>query len=299
MSKYSKLLIFNILHIKSGENDARKYIPWIYVIFCLFETDTGDKNLHGDGLVRGSRALGKDRGRFEEDFREVRQQCGSAWCIRGARFGERERATVARIREQTKSPSATSARRSAARLVHIDAEREGLGDARAGSICPFAFSRCACSLRFPGSGLGCTWCFSLVPVHLPSPHLVGERDSSRNAEERHARVNLNSAMLRPCWPAQCRHRSFRRPCPILLEIYLLAREPPANAAPRCCRRCLARATHSRGMLLAFASRKSPIRRERFRRLASSLGVSVGRDEIVLLRRLGREISHRDRILNSC
>ena len=62
-------------------------------------------------------------------------------------------------------------------------------------------------MRFPGS-VRCTWsspwcrCICLLPTSL--------------AEQRHALVNLNSAiLLRPCWPAQCRRAEFYRPCPNL------------------------------------------------------------------------------------
>lgn len=74
-----------------------------------------------------------------------------------------------------------------------------------GSICLSAFSRCAvvCASQAPRDAPG------LLPgagAFAFSPLLAAL------AEQRHALANLNSAMVRPCWSAQCRRGSFYRLC---------------------------------------------------------------------------------------
>lgn len=75
-----------------------------------------------------------------------------------------------------------------------------------GSICLSAFSHCAvvCASQAPRDAPG------LLPdagAFAFSPLLAAL------AEQRHALANLNSAMVRPCWSAQCRRGSFYRLCP--------------------------------------------------------------------------------------
>ena len=231
--------------------------PWFSVHLKLIqETDT--RFCTGTGWLEVGRALRKDRERFEEDFREVRQQCGVG--LGASAVPDSERAMVARIREQTKSLSLSLSLSlsvdAARRLVHIDAEHEGLGDALVASACPrFLAAPVVCASQASGRDMHLVF----AGAFAFSPLLRGEILAETPKRETHALVNLNSAMIRPCWPAQCRHRSFRRPWPHHPPRDLSARSWTTHAnAPRCCRRCLA-CTTQRGMQLAFASRKSTIR----------------------------------------
>lgn len=120
-----------------------------------------------------------------------------------------------------------------------------------GSICLSAFSHCAvvCASQAPRDAPG------LLPdagAFAFSPLLAAL------AEQRHALANLNSAMVRPCWSAQCRRGSFYRLCPSFSRFicsFVNHRRILGEVVDA--------AMVQRGMLFAFANRESTIRSGRF------------------------------------